>query len=80
MNQKMMIEQPSIETTFRRLVDGWGYHDADSIPTTVVLRMFEEIFKWEHRRNDALEKALWEYNDLILKPLVFPKKDDDESE
>jgi hypothetical protein len=40
--------------------------------------LFEEIFKWEHRRNDALEKALWEYNDLILKPLVFPKKDDDE--
>ena len=69
MNQKMLIEPPTIETQFRRLIDGMGYHDIDSIPARDVFLMFKAFFEYEHNWNVQLEKRLAEWDATQLKPM-----------
>ena len=52
----MMIEPPTIERQFQRLIDAFGYHDAEKIPVDVVFQMFAAFLKYEHQWNENLSK------------------------
>lgn len=52
----MMIEPPTIERLFQRLIDAFGYHDAEKIPVEVVFQMFTAFLKYEHQWNENLSK------------------------
>ena len=67
---RMLIEPPKIETLFRRLIDGMGYHDAESIPTAEVFKMFKAFFNHEHNWNAQLSKQLADWDATQLKPIL----------
>lgn len=56
-----LLVRPTLEQHLQRLIDAFGYHDAEQIPTKDVLQMFEVFFKWEHRWNESLEKIFEEH-------------------
>jgi hypothetical protein len=67
-----LLEPPTIEVLFRRLIDGMGYHDAESIPTKDVFKMFEAFFNHEHNWNAANDKMLREMRNLSLPTFLVP--------
>ncbi len=69
----LMLEPPTIERQFKRLLYGYGLHDSESIPVTTVLQMFVAFFNYEHKWNMQLQKSLDEFNRISLKPIVIPK-------
>ena len=70
---KAILQPPTIESQFQRLLDGMGLHDEETIPTATVFKMFDAFFRYEHKWNLHLQKALNDYNSVTPHPLVIPK-------
>ena len=55
-SMSMMFEPPTIERQFQRLIEAFGYHDAEKIPVEEVFQMFKTFLEYEHRWNENLSK------------------------
>ena len=56
MESMLMIERPTLEHQIQRLIEAFGYHDAEYIPVEAVFQMFTAFFKYEHQWNENLSK------------------------
>lgn len=70
MNEKLMIEPPTPERQAQRIVDAFGYHYAESIPTSEVLKMLVAYQGFETRNNAVLWELINEFQTLSIKPVV----------
>lgn len=74
MKMGMMIDPPTPERQVQRIIDAFGYHDAEAIPTADVVNMLLAYQGFETRTNAHLLKLLSEFQAITpMAPIVMAK-------